>query len=75
MKIIDANCSNCEYVRYIHVDFIRLERCGIKVDKKNYNQFPSNPDAMEAVLNGKESLCEKHIEAKNLTDQGIIVVY
>ena len=66
---IKANCSNCVYVSYLESDGVRFERCKIR---RKYNQFKTNPLALESVENGCESLCEKYQPAQELK---MVIVY
>ena len=66
---VKANCTNCLYVKYLHQDGIRLERCSIV---RHFSEYPINPNAREMVENGSPSLCEHHQPAKILN---IEIVY
>lgn len=74
-NILDANCTNCEYVKYEHTDGIRLEKCSVFHRKGKFNSLPINKTAEEAVLNGHKGLCEKYSPALALIMQGATFVY
>ncbi|MEK6873645.1 MAG: hypothetical protein AABW91_02275 [Nanoarchaeota archaeon] len=38
-NILDANCTNCEYVKYEHTDGIRLENAVFFIEKENLIHF------------------------------------
>ncbi|MEM3112950.1 MAG: hypothetical protein QXI33_00825 [Candidatus Pacearchaeota archaeon] len=72
---IRANCSNCKYVIYYHIDPVRFERCSVFRMKEKFNALPTNPLAMESVLNGSQELCEKYQPSELLRKNGINVFY
>ena len=74
-NLVNANCTNCEYVLYKHTDGIRLERCKVFHRKDKFNSIPINPEARDSVLNGSLDLCEKYSPALELIINGVIFVY
>ncbi|MFA6023307.1 MAG: hypothetical protein WC781_04420 [Candidatus Pacearchaeota archaeon] len=65
---IKANCTNCNYVAYIHTDGIRYERCKIR---KKYNTVSINPMALQSIEEWDDSkgpidLCERYSKTDKL---------
>ena len=74
-NLINANCTNCEYVNYSHTDGIRLERCKVFHKKDKFKSLPINTEARESILNGAKDLCEKYSPALDLIMDGKSFVY